>query len=95
VVTTKRLNVFERYLSLWVGLCMVVGILLGHTVPAFMNGLRSLEFGRAGEHNEPIALVRKLYRSASRPLGREIIGGWRPYVRQTDSDHGERRTRRR
>ena len=22
----KRLNVFERYLSLWVGLCMVVGV---------------------------------------------------------------------
>ncbi len=25
----KRLNVFERYLSIWVGLCMVVGVFLG------------------------------------------------------------------
>ena len=29
----KRLNVFERYLSLWVGLCMVVGVVLGLTAP--------------------------------------------------------------
>jgi hypothetical protein len=26
--TPKRLNYFERYLSLWVGLCMRVGVLL-------------------------------------------------------------------
>jgi ACR3 family arsenite transporter len=25
----KRLNVFERFLTVWVGLCMVAGILLG------------------------------------------------------------------
>ena len=25
----KRLNVFERYLTLWVALCMVAGVLLG------------------------------------------------------------------
>ena len=56
-MTTKRLNVFERYLSLWVGLCMVVGILLGHTVPAFMNGLRSLEFGAGSQINIPIAVL--------------------------------------
>jgi hypothetical protein len=24
----KRLNVFERYLSLWAGLCMVVGVVV-------------------------------------------------------------------
>jgi arsenite transporter len=54
---TKRLNVFERYLSLWVGLCMVVGILLGETVPAFMNGLRSLEFGAGSQINIPIAVL--------------------------------------
>ena len=27
----KRLNVFERYLSLWAALCMVVGVVLGRT----------------------------------------------------------------
>jgi arsenite transporter len=53
----KRLNVFERYLSLWVGLCMVAGILLGETVPAFMNGLRGLEFGAGSQINIPIAVL--------------------------------------
>ena len=38
----KRLNVFERYLSLWVGLRMVVGVVLGLTAPGMMQGLRSL-----------------------------------------------------
>ena len=28
-VLEKRLNLFERYLTLWVGLCMVGGVLLG------------------------------------------------------------------
>jgi len=28
-------NVFERYLSLWVGLCIVAGIVLGKTAPGF------------------------------------------------------------
>jgi ACR3 family arsenite transporter len=57
VVTTKRLNVFERYLSLWVGLCMVAGILLGKTVPSFMNALRGLEFGAGSQINIPIAVL--------------------------------------
>ena len=54
---TKRLNVFERYLSLWVGLCMVAGIVLGRALPAFMNGLRSLEFGAGSQINIPIAVL--------------------------------------
>lgn len=38
-VTAKRaaaapLSVFERYLSLWVALCIVVGIVLGQMFPA-------------------------------------------------------------
>lgn len=53
----KRLNVFERYLSLWVGLCMVAGVLLGKAVPGFMNGLRGLEFGAGSQINIPIALL--------------------------------------
>jgi ACR3 family arsenite transporter len=49
----KRLGPFERYLSVWVGLCMV----LGKTVPAFMNSLRGLEFGAASQINIPIAVL--------------------------------------
>ena len=26
--TDKKLNLFERYLTVWVGLCMVAGVLL-------------------------------------------------------------------
>ena len=33
VVTRARLGLFERYLSLWVALCIAVGILLGHLAP--------------------------------------------------------------
>ena len=31
----KRMNVFERYLTLWVGLCIVAGIMLGKSFPDF------------------------------------------------------------
>ena len=53
----KRLNVFERYLSLWVGLCMVVGVVLGLTAPRMMQALRSLEFGAGSQINVPIAIL--------------------------------------
>jgi ACR3 family arsenite transporter len=55
--TPKRLNVFERYLSLWVGLCMIAGVVLGKIAPAFMGTLRSLEFGAGSQINLPIAAL--------------------------------------
>jgi ACR3 family arsenite transporter len=54
---SKRLNIFERYLSLWVGLCMVAGVGLGIAAPGFMNGLRGLEFGEGSQINIPIAVL--------------------------------------
>ncbi|MBI2833203.1 MAG: ACR3 family arsenite efflux transporter [Acidobacteria bacterium] len=56
-VPRKRLNVFERYLSLWVGLCMVAGVLLGTAIPSFTSILRSLEFGAGSQINVPIAML--------------------------------------
>jgi len=56
-MATKRLNLFERYLSLWVGLCMAAGVLLGRMLPAFMRGLRGLEFGAGSQINIPIAVL--------------------------------------
>ena len=53
----KRLNVFERYLSLWVGLCMISGVLLGKAVPALTDGLRRLEFAAGSQINVPIAIL--------------------------------------
>jgi ACR3 family arsenite transporter len=53
----KRLNLFERYLTLWVGLCMVGGVLLGQWTPGAVQMLRNLEFGEGSHVNLPIALL--------------------------------------
>src|SRR3972149_4526095 len=53
----KRLSVFERYLTLWVGLCMVIGVLLGKALPGFIDGMRRLEFGKGSQINVPIAVL--------------------------------------
>lgn len=55
--TTKRLNTFERYLSLWVGACMVGGVLIGKLLPGFIDGLRQMEFGAGSQINGPIAVL--------------------------------------
>lgn len=55
--TAKRLNIFERYLSLWVALCMVVGIGVGKMFPAATDLIRSLEFGEGSQINIPIAIL--------------------------------------
>ena len=53
----KRLNVFERWLSLWVALCMVAGIALGKLLPGLTDALRRLEFGAGSQINVPIAVL--------------------------------------
>jgi ACR3 family arsenite transporter len=57
VTESKRLGLFERYLTVWVGLCMVVGLALGNTAPTLINGLRRLEFGAGSQINVPIAVL--------------------------------------
>ena len=37
--TRPGMNLFERYLTLWVALCIVAGIVLGQAVPAPFHGL--------------------------------------------------------
>ena len=43
-MTEKKhdMGVFERYLTLWVGLCIVIGILLGQFAPTFAKTLDSM-----------------------------------------------------
>ncbi len=53
----RRLNVFERYLTLWVALCMLVGIALGKLLPGLTDALRRLEFGGGSQINVPIAVL--------------------------------------
>ena len=80
---TGGLGYFERYLSLWVGLCMGAGVLLGKGVPAFIQGLRAVEFGRGSQINVPIAaliwlmitpMMMKVDFSAVRNVGRKPAG---------------------
>jgi ACR3 family arsenite transporter len=54
---TKRLNFFERYLSVWVVLCMVVGVALGKLWPDAVAALSRLEFGEGSQVNIPIAVL--------------------------------------
>jgi ACR3 family arsenite transporter len=49
--------VFERYLTLWVGLCMVVGVVLGKLAPGVIDSLRRMEFGAGSRINLPIAVL--------------------------------------
>lgn len=40
----KRLNVFEKYLTLWVALCIVAGVLLGRAAPGFIKTVSHWEY---------------------------------------------------
>ncbi len=52
----KRLNVFERYLTVWVAASMLVGVLIGRGMPAAIGALRGMEFG-ASHISIPIAVL--------------------------------------
>lgn len=54
---TGGLGRFERYLSVWVALCMVAGVLLGKALPSAVSALRGLEFGKGSQINMPIAVL--------------------------------------
>ena len=58
-IIPKRLAFFERYLTLWVFLCMVAGVLLGKLAPAFTASLSQLEFGHDSHVNVAIAVLKK------------------------------------
>ena len=38
------MGIFERYLSLWVGISIIIGVLTGNSFPAFFNLVAQLEF---------------------------------------------------
>ena len=48
------MSIFERYLTFWVALCIVVGIAAGHLFPAFFQGLGTLEYAQV---NIPMAVL--------------------------------------
>lgn len=48
------MSVFERYLTVWVFLCIIVGVVLGQTIPAPFQWLGSLEVAKV---NIPVGLL--------------------------------------
>lgn len=54
---TKHLDFFERYLSIWVLLCMVLGLALGTMAPGLTASLAALEFGEGSQVNIAIAIL--------------------------------------
>ncbi len=48
------MNLFERYLTLWVALCIVVGIGLGHVMPGVFQAVGRLEVAQV---NLPVAVL--------------------------------------
>src|SRR5262245_63191400 len=49
-----RLGLFERYLTVWVALCIVAGILLGLALPATFQAIGRLEIAQV---NLPVAVL--------------------------------------
>lgn len=45
---------FERYLTIWVGLCIVVGVALGHMMPGVFQAIGSAEIAKV---NLPVAVL--------------------------------------
>lgn len=48
------MSAFERYLTLWVGLCIVVGVALGHFFPGVFRAIGTLEVAQV---NFPVAIL--------------------------------------
>lgn len=53
----KRLAFFERYLTIWVLACMVVGVAFGKLLPGVTAWLSKLEFGQGSQVNVPIGIL--------------------------------------
>src|SRR5438046_2108217 len=53
----KQMNIFERYLSLWVALCMAAGVILGKVLPDAVRALQRMQFGTGSQINVPMAVL--------------------------------------
>ena len=60
------MSTFERYLSVWVALCIVVGIALGHLMPGVFAAVSRAEIARV---NLPIAVL-----SGKDTIGEPMVG---------------------
>ncbi len=51
---TKEISFFEKYLSIWVGLCILAGVIIGRIWPAFPNTLNQWEYAQV---SIPVAVL--------------------------------------
>jgi ACR3 family arsenite transporter len=56
-VAPPRLAFFERYLSLWVAICMLAGVAIGKIAGPAVDALRGLEFAKGSRINVVIAVL--------------------------------------
>jgi len=56
-MTEKKMSFFDKYLTVWVALCMAFGVGLGKLIPDAVAALRGLEFGSGSQINIPIAVL--------------------------------------
>lgn len=42
--SSSAMGVFERYLSVWVGLCIIAGVILGATLPGIFEAIAAIEY---------------------------------------------------
>ena len=54
VPLSQGMSVFERYLSVWVALCIVIGILLGQWFPSVFHALGEMEIAQV---NLPVGVL--------------------------------------
>ena len=50
----NKMNIFERYLSLWVALCIAAGIAFGQLFPSLIEGIAQIEIAKV---NLPVGLL--------------------------------------
>ena len=48
------MNLFERYLTVWVGLCIIIGVLLGQFLPGVFQAIANLEIAKV---NIPVGML--------------------------------------
>jgi ACR3 family arsenite transporter len=53
----KRLAFFERYLTVWVLVCMIAGVAFGKMLPGVTSTLSKLEFGQGSQVNVPVGVL--------------------------------------
>ena len=56
-MAVKEMSFFDKYLTIWVALCMAVGVGIGKALPDAVASLRGLEFGEGSQINIPIAIL--------------------------------------